>query len=99
MTRAVRFRAVAALELADAIAWYEQEQPGTGIRLVESVDRAVDRIAQHPFAFPEVRSQVRRAITDDFPYLILYRVDDDGIDVFAVMHASRDPRRWESRLE
>lgn len=33
-------------------------------------------------------------MTHRFPYLIFYAVDPDASVVLAVLHASRDPRRW-----
>ena len=32
-----------------------------------------------------------------FPYLILYRITDEGISVIAIFHAKRDPKIWQAR--
>jgi len=33
-----------------------------------------------------------------FPFGVFYVVDDDGAVVIGVIHGSRHPRRWKSRL-
>lgn len=34
-----------------------------------------------------------------FPYLVLYRVGPDRVEIIAVAHAKRRPGYWEDRLE
>ncbi len=40
---------------------------------------------------------LRVALVDRFPYVIVYRIDDDQITVVAVYHTRRDPRGWQGR--
>jgi plasmid stabilization system protein ParE len=46
----------------------------------------------------EVLGDVRRGKLRTFPYLIYYRVLSDRSEVIAVLHASRDPKGWQERV-
>ncbi|MGH8497384.1 MAG: hypothetical protein ACRERV_01015 [Methylococcales bacterium] len=39
----------------------------------------------------------KRAVINRFPFGIYYRVENATIVVIAVMHGSRNPRRWKNR--
>jgi hypothetical protein len=57
-------------ELSDAIAYYEEQQAGLGLRLKEEVDRHIDWISDHP-TVPRIRiGGYRRVNLDVFPYYI-----------------------------
>jgi len=85
-------------DISDAIAWYDGEQPGLGAELVAAIDRTLQSILQNPFAFPAIHKRVRRALTRRFPYEIFYLIESDAIAIIAIVHGSRDPRRWQDRL-
>ena len=51
-----------------------------------------------PRMYSVVMANLRRAKLRKFPYLIYYRVLADRVEVIAVLHASRDPRRWQERV-
>ena len=46
-----------------------------------------------------VHRHVRRALIRRFPYGIYYAVDEELIEVIAVFHAKRDPKRWQDRAK
>jgi plasmid stabilization system protein ParE len=50
-----------------------------------------------PELFPVLSRDVRRVLVNRFPYGIYYRIESEEIIVFAVMHAARDPRVWQTR--
>ncbi|MEP6657871.1 MAG: hypothetical protein ABJC33_11595 [Betaproteobacteria bacterium] len=41
---------------------------------------------------------IRRVIVKDFPFSIVYRPEEGGIVVFAVVHHARLPGYWRSRV-
>jgi hypothetical protein len=49
----VIFHPDATAELRAAVAYYERQRPGLGIDLQREVERAVNRIQQHPQSFPQ----------------------------------------------
>jgi hypothetical protein len=49
-------------DVIDAVAWYEEQRSGLGADLLIELDAVMQRIAQTPFQFPEVKHNVRRAL-------------------------------------
>ena len=81
----------------DAAAWYEDQRRGLGNRFLDEVVSAFSAISEAPRMFPSVHRNTRRALIRRFPFGVYYRIEGTEIVVVAVMHASRDPRRWKSR--
>jgi len=50
----------------------------------------------YDFAFD---GDIRRCLTNRFPYGILYSIESDRIFILAVMHLHRDPDYWKHRME
>jgi plasmid stabilization system protein ParE len=91
-------------EAIEAANWYEGRCPGLGHDFRAELKLAFDQIRNNPrrFALMEYRSlegEVRRAILDRFPYLVVFEVFENEILVLAVSHAKRDQSYWESRRE
>ena len=45
-----------------------------------------------------IEEDVRRCLTRVFPYAVLYTIEADFILIVAVMHCSREPGYWKSRV-
>lgn len=100
----VTFEPEAEAELEAAVAWYDEQADGLGLRLVLAVDGAVARIAAQPSAYPEIpgiqaRVAVRRARVWGFPYSVAFVELDDELRVIAVAHDKRRPGYWLKRLD
>ncbi len=93
----VTLRAEAQEDLEDAAQWYEEQRRGLGGRLLDEALRTIGLIAESPRSYPRVHGELRRAVTRRFPFGIFYLIENDGVVVIAVMHASRDPDRWKER--
>ena len=97
MTLTVRTRARADADLLEARAWYDEQSPGRGRAFFDAVSALVLRVSDTPLAFPIVEDRTRRALLRRYPYAIYFEVHDDYVLILAVMHTSRDPRRWQGR--
>ena len=93
----VRLRPEAEQDLSDAAFWYEGQRPGLGKQFLDEVLAIFSTIAETPFMYPTVHRNTRRAVVHRFPFGVYYRVEDAEVVVVAVMHGSRNPRRWKSR--
>nr|WP_280523995.1 type II toxin-antitoxin system RelE/ParE family toxin [Enhygromyxa salina] len=83
-------------EVMEATAWYlEEGDIEVGLRFAEELDRTFDRIATNPLAWTHLERGIRRALVQGFPYAVLYCVEAERVEVFAVMHQRRHPDRWE----
>ena len=97
MKREVILRPEAKREIAEAYGWYEEKRDGLGNEFLLVVDAAIERIRREPESHPVVHRDVRRALTQRFPYGVFYVADPRRITVIAVFHGSRDPAVVEER--
>jgi plasmid stabilization system protein ParE len=81
-------------DIAAARDWYEQHGPDLGNKFFDEVLRTIRAIRQHPEAAPEIESGVRATRCGNFSYRMYFRVVDNKVQVLAVYHTARDPKRW-----
>ncbi|MFC5049042.1 type II toxin-antitoxin system RelE/ParE family toxin [Rubritalea spongiae] len=84
----------AAVELAEAVAFYEDYTSRLGTTFLDEFDRAIDLILEMPQAWSPVDLEIRRFLLRRFPYSIFYSVEDDEIVILSVFHQHRKPRSW-----
>jgi toxin ParE1/3/4 len=85
------------LDVAATYQWYENEEPGLGLAFLDQLLATYDRIATGPLQYQDLRSGVRRALLQRFPYAVYFAVEGDFVVVLAILHASRDPAEWQRR--
>lgn len=85
-------------ELASAQGWYDQQRQGLGVELVAQVEATLQRIDRTPQMHGTIYQDVRRAVVRRFPYVVYYRIVDGEAVVIAIVHGSRDPKTWQSRV-
>jgi plasmid stabilization system protein ParE len=82
-------------DLDEAYTWYESRAPGLGENFLQSAGACMARIQQDPQLHAVHYDRVRRARLHRFPYSIFYVIRDDRVDVLAVYHSRRRPRRFD----
>ena len=95
MTLAVQLRPEAEQELSDAAAWCEEQRQCLGNEFMDEILNIILKIADTP-TYPNLYQNTRRAIVQRFPFGIYSRVEEDMLVVIAVMHGSRNRRRWKT---
>ena len=86
-------------DVADAIAYYNSEEPGLGSQFAAEVRKTIERVLQFPNAWASVSKRVRRCQVNRFPYSVFYSLKNDIVVVIAVLHNHREPRTWQTRVE
>jgi len=94
----VEFHPDAEDELCKAIDYYEAAEPGLGQDFALEVHAAVRSAASFPTAWPVLDRDIRRRLTNRFPYGVLFSVEPDRLLILAVMHLHRSPDYWKARL-
>ncbi len=84
-------------EFLEAINYYEDRKEGLGYEFALEVYATIHRILEHPLSWPVLEGDVRRCLTNRFPYGVLYSVEPDEVSILAVMHLHRDPDYWKHR--
>src|SRR5215813_14847278 len=96
----VIFRPLAVEDVVEAAAWYEARSPGLGDELIDEIINATRRAQENPELFRIVYrpGDVRRVLTNRFPYRIFFSIVGETLYVHAVLHGARHDRQWIERL-
>lgn len=95
----ISLRPEAIADLDDAAAWYEARSAGLGRDFVREISAAISRLTVAPL-IPRLRHRsagIRWVRAKRFPYRIIYRVEEERVVVFAIMHAARSDAAWRER--
>jgi len=84
-------------EFFEAIEYYEAREPGLGQDFSLEVLNALENIRANPLAWPALVDDVRRCLTNRFPFGVIYGIEKGQIYVLAVMHLRRKPDYWKNR--
>ena len=98
MSRKLIISQEAEANILDGYFSYEEKQEGLSRRFMDEIELAFDRILPNPFLYQEVETDMRRAVTHTFPYLVFYTFDEQTVQRLAVIHGSQDPAYIDERL-
>lgn len=85
-------------EIKSSYQWYQSQADGLGEDFLRELESGYQAILDFFDTWPKFSRGFRRYILSRFPYSIIYRVEDNTLFVVAVMHNSRKPYYWVSRL-
>ncbi len=87
-------------ELREAERWYEQQRPGLGAEFLRAASKAMARLPENPYRYPvrDRRFQVRWSYAKPFPYRIVYRVIQETVVIYTVLHTARHEHHWQKRV-
>jgi hypothetical protein len=85
-------------EFTDPTSYYNMQSEGLGYEFAAEVKRTLERIVQYPDAWFKLSKRTRRCRTNRFPYGVIYQIRKETLLIVAVMHLSREPETWKSRL-
>ena len=98
MSLPVVLRAEAEAEFDGAFDVYDGRQAGLGAESTAEVQRVFDRLSVNPLIHQEVFADIRKSVVNRFPFCVYYRPHADRVEVLSVLHTSRDPSVWQSRV-
>jgi plasmid stabilization system protein ParE len=85
-------------EWKSAVAWYLERNETAAVNFVAEVDQAIELIAASPQRWPKGLHGTRKFVLQRFPFAVVYREKDTGIQVLAIAHGHRRPGYWKNRL-
>jgi plasmid stabilization system protein ParE len=92
------FHPEAEKEYAEAVRYYLEISPQLAAGFVAEVEHGVKTICRRPLAWRIIDRDVRRYLIHRFPFGLYYEYEAERVIIWAVMHLSRKPGYWESRL-
>lgn len=98
MVRTRRYHPLAAEDLAAAARYYDDVSIDLGNRFRDSVSDRLESLAEYPESYACIHEQFRVAMTDHFPYVIIFEVrKDDVVVILGVFRAASDQAGWFER--
>src|ERR1044071_5039920 len=94
MTFGVVAEASAKRDWAQAVDWYEESQPGTGLRFDGVILRFLKSLSRNPERFRRATRLTRKAkMPRPWPYSIYFTIDRNHreVTVLAIWHGARSP--------
>jgi toxin ParE1/3/4 len=98
MSFPIRLLPEAKAEFDLAADWYDRQRAGLGVDFVRAVRKVLDRIAANPRLHMTTYRDVRKAVVNRFPYVVLYREENGEVIVIAIFHCARNPAIWQARV-
>jgi plasmid stabilization system protein ParE len=89
----------ARIDVIDAYDWYAERSQIAADAFRSELERAGEVIRRSPLMWGSYLYGTRRYLLKRFPYIIVYRVADDRIEIIAVIHGRRRPGFWKHRLK
>lgn len=86
-------------EYLGAVSYYSGMSPRLAESFIKAVESGIESVLRFPEAWQIVEEDVRRHLINRFPFGIYYCIEGDRILIYAVMHMSRQPNYWKSRIE
>jgi toxin ParE1/3/4 len=86
----VRWSEDASLDRADIVEYIANDDIEAAITIGERIEDQVDKLANHPWMgrVGEV-SGTRELVIQRTPYIVVYRVEDNVVDVMRVLHGAQ----------
>jgi len=91
------FHPEAEFEFNQAIDYYEECQENLGLDFVDEIYTTIQRIMTFPNAWQSLDRDIRRCLTNRFPFGVIYFKKEDEIVILAVMQLNRKPEYWLNR--
>ena len=85
-------------ELDTAVLYCRNISRAVANNFVASFERVIGRIAVFPTAFPEVDSRLRKANFPDFPYYLLFSIQEDSAKILLVRHYKQKIKKIDDRF-
>jgi plasmid stabilization system protein ParE len=87
----------AEMDALDAANWYNLRLDGLGNEFLLALEAKINAIGRNPLQFTVIYKNIRRALTERFPFGIFFIVENEVIYVLAIIHTSRSPKTWKKR--
>ncbi len=84
-------------EARAARSWYYARSPEVAEAFMAELDLAIARIEEAPRQWPPYLGDTRRYLLRRFPFFVVFREMEDGVQVLAVAHGRRRPGYWQGR--
>lgn len=88
------YAAAAIEEIDEALAYYRAIDPSLSSRMVGEIEDALQLIQRFPQGWQPIDQSLRQRRLKAFPYVLVYGVGGDSIQIIAFANTHRRPGYW-----
>ena len=94
----VEFLEPAREEFEDAIAYYDRQEAGLGVRFKNEIRHSIEMIRLFPALYPVQKEDIHKCVSRTFPYTVFYRYEEETIYIYAVANHHKNPQVYAKRF-
>jgi plasmid stabilization system protein ParE len=86
----------------EAVDWYDEREPGVGLRLNDTIREFLQTLSRQPERFPLATRLTRKAkVPGPWPYSVYFTVNTEfrEVNVLTIWHGARNPAELRRRLK
>ena len=83
----------AVFDIKEAYLYYEEQRIGLGNRFLDILETYLERVQKYPEHYQIKRKPYREALIKDFPYLIIFEIEENKVIVYAIFNTWRNPNK------
>jgi plasmid stabilization system protein ParE len=88
---------LAELDATEAAKWYNDKRDGLGDEFLLALDAKINNLQRNPYSFQLIYKNIRRTLTERFPYGIFFIIENETIYILAIISTSRSTKIWKNR--
>lgn len=93
MKYSLEIKEAAVADMQDAYDYYEEQKFGLGERFLDIVETYLERVQNYLRHYQIKRKPYREAFIIDFPFVVIYEIEESKIIVYSVFHTSKKPSK------
>lgn len=97
MAYSIELHEIAGDELWDAVDWYDSQKVRLGKEFARELQEVMNLVKVNSHQFPKAFKDKRKAVLQRFPYVVVFEIHGNTVNVLAIFHTSRDPKIWKER--
>lgn len=85
-------------DVAEALDYYDAISESLALRFEKELNEAFDKLEQQPYYYFKINGKYRRIVLPSFPYMVVYRIEEQTVIVIAVFHQKKHPKKLKTRF-
>ncbi|MDI9365788.1 MAG: type II toxin-antitoxin system RelE/ParE family toxin [Flavobacterium sp.] len=73
-------------DVAEALDYYDAISESLAFRFEKELNEAFDKLEQQPYSYFKINGKYRRIVLPSFPYMVVYRIEEQTVIIIAVFH-------------
>ena len=84
-------------ELKHTIEWYDSKSSRIAENFKAEIKKSLLDLTVNPFLFQKIYKNHRACPIKNFPFRIIYYIEDNIVYILSVFHTSKNPNIWKNR--